>query len=37
MRMQDSFSEGLIYPGRALALVVAAYALVTLITSFQAL
>lgn len=35
MRLQDSFSEGLIYPGRALAFVVAMYALMTLLSSIQ--
>jgi hypothetical protein len=37
MGLQDSFSEGLIYPGRALALVVALTALVTLLSSIQVL
>jgi len=35
VRIQDSFSEGLIYPGRALALVVVAYVLVNLLSSIQ--
>ncbi len=35
MKLQDSFSEGLIYPGRALVLVVAMYALLTLLSSIQ--
>lgn len=35
MRLQDSFSEGLIYPGRALVLIVAMCALMTLLSSIQ--
>jgi len=35
VKFQDSFSEGLVYPGRALVLVVAMYALVTLLSSIQ--
>jgi hypothetical protein len=33
VRIQDSFSEGLIYPGRALVLVVAMVAVMTLLSS----